>query len=169
MENLKQASGEIYAQVSPPNFFSTILSFVAAFTVHFFFTTAVYGNYSTLNSHTNTVLGSACNFSLVCLLVSHGAKNRDKVFWCDYILVVRFYIDATDFISRFYHIHMTSTRQLYSAIQYVNYIIMGQANEKMKLTCLLETIFHDVFTGHCLIFPSEIRNSVMYRVSGRFW
>ena len=42
----------------------------------------------------------------------------------------------------------------YSAIQYVNYIIMGQANEKMKLTCLLETIFHDVLTGHCLIFPS---------------
>ena len=77
-------------------------------------------------------------------------------FWCDYILALRFYIDATDFISRFYHIHMTSTRQLYSAIQYVNDIIMGQANEKMKLTCLLETIFHDVFTGHCLIFPSEI-------------
>ena len=51
---------------------------------------------------------------------------------------------------------MTSTRQLYSAVQYVNYIIMGEANDKIKLTCLLETIFLDVFTGHCLIFPSDI-------------
>ena len=28
---------------------------------------------------------------------------------------------------------MTSTRQLYSAIQYVDHIIMGQANEKNEI------------------------------------
>ena len=50
---------------------------------------------------------------------------------------------------------MTSTRQLYSAIQYVNYIIMGQANEKMTLTCLLETLFRRFYRA-LFIFPSEI-------------
>ena len=78
-------------------------------------------------------------------------------FWCDYILALRFYIDATDFISRFYHIHMTFTRQLYSAIQYVNYIIMGQANKKNEIN--LFTWDHISRHFHRALFNFPVRNS----------
>ena len=60
MENLKQASEEIWAQV-PPKFFSTILRLVALVYKSFFFFSEqpFYRNYSTLASHTNTVISHA--------------------------------------------------------------------------------------------------------------
>ena len=74
MENLKQASEEIWAQV-PPKFFSTILRLVALVYKSFFFFSEqpFYRNYSTLASHTNTVISHA--FAYYMPLVKMASKT----------------------------------------------------------------------------------------------
>ena len=75
MENLKQASEEIWAQV-PPKFFSTILRLVALVYKSFFFfrTTVLQKLFYISFSYKH------CNFSRVCLLHAtsqDGVENRD--------------------------------------------------------------------------------------------
>ena len=64
MENLKQASGEIEAQVRPTNFLGPY-PLLGSFSLQliFFSEQPVYGNYSTLDSHTNTVISHAFAYS----------------------------------------------------------------------------------------------------------
>ena len=62
MENLKQASGEIQAPARPPNFLVPLLcTFNLQFT--FFSEQPFYGNFSTLDSHTNTVISHTFAYS----------------------------------------------------------------------------------------------------------
>ena len=67
MEDLKQASGEIWEQLRPPKFVSKILCCVALLNIDlqfiFILEQLFYENYSTLDSHTNTVISHAVVYS----------------------------------------------------------------------------------------------------------
>ena len=60
MEDLKQVSGEIYAQLRAPKIVSKILCCVALVYDSYFFSELPFCvNYSTLDAHANTVISSA--------------------------------------------------------------------------------------------------------------
>ena len=82
MENLKEASGEILARFDP-EFFRTILCFVAlVYKSYFFSEQTFYGNYSALDYHTNTVISHTFAYSSVEGL---NVKNDPK---CNKVLNV---------------------------------------------------------------------------------
>ena len=67
MENLKQASGEFKHSNDPRNLLGKSFAIIVALPFFFFFSAqAFYGNYSTLDSYTNTV--------------KDGVENRDKAY-----------------------------------------------------------------------------------------
>ena len=78
MENLKQASEEFKHRYGPKNLLVESFAVQLQFTIHIFYRTAVFGNYSTLDCHT---MLKDCNFSRACLLVNgYGLVQTPRTF-----------------------------------------------------------------------------------------
>ena len=72
------------AHVTPLIFFSTILrSEALVYNSYFFSEQPFYGNYATLDFHTNTVISHA--FAVTLPTRQDGVENRDKVYYMPYL------------------------------------------------------------------------------------